>query len=120
VNIVLDNCVHYRAKSLFPGNTVLHARDLGWKELSYGELIAQTAAGGFDVLVTTDKKIRHEHNLDRLQIPVLVLNARFMRLADLTTLAPHLESALAATRDFRFVSVTPDGALECLGDRRSP
>ena len=66
MKILLDNCVHYKAKSLFPGHEVLHARDLGWRQLSNGELLAQALQHSFDVLVTTDKNIRYEHNLATL------------------------------------------------------
>lgn len=116
MRILLDNCVHYRAKTLFSPHDVMHARDLGWRELSNGELIAQAAAR-FDVLATTDKNIRHEQNLERLPISVLELNTRFTRIADLRSLAPHLGAALDATTAFRFVSVKADGQLECLGPR---
>ena len=118
MKIVLDNCVHYGAKTLFPGHDVLHARDLGWRELSNGQLIAQAAAQ-FDVLATTDKKIRYEQNLSELPIAILELNTRFTRIADLLSLAPHIEAALNATAAFRFVSVRPDGQLDCLGRRSS-
>jgi len=114
VRILLDNCVHYKAKSLFPGHDVLHARDVAWRHLSNGDLLAQ-AALRFDVLVTTDKKIRYEHNLEKLPIAVLELNTRFTRLADLQTLAPYIDSALAATSAYRFVSCAADGTLTKLG-----
>ena len=111
--------MHYRATSLFAGHEVAHARDMGWRELSNGELIAQ-AAVRFDVLATTDKKIRYEQNLSMLPIAILELNSRFTRISDLRALAPHLNAALNATAAFRFVSVGPDGQLECLGPRSAP
>ena len=114
MRLLLDNCVHYKAKALFSGHEVFHARDVGWRHLLNGALITQ-AATRFDVLVTTDKKIRHEQNLDKLPVSVLELNTRFARIEDLRTLAPFLDNALAACLEYRFVSVTPDGLLEKLG-----
>ena len=116
MRVLLDNCVHYKAKSFFVGHEVLHARDVDWRKFTNGELLAQ-AAKTFDVLVTTDKKIRHEHNLERLPIPVLELNTRFTRLADLLTLSPYLESALSLTSQFRFVSIGTGGVIETLAER---
>lgn len=114
MKILLDNCVHVLARELFVGHEVLHARDLGWRDLSNGRLMAEAAAQSFDVLATTDKKIRHEHNLDLLPVAVLELASRFTRLADLRELTPHIERALAATRTHRFVSVSPDGEIQTL------
>jgi hypothetical protein len=113
MKIILDNCVHIGAKRFFVGHEVQHARDVGWKELSNGELIAKAAAA-FEVLVTTDKKMRYEHNLEKLPLPIIELNTKFTRLQDLQTLAPFLEAALAATATHRFVSIHPDGTLELL------
>lgn len=110
MKILLDNCVPYRAKLLFSGHEVSHTADLGWEELRNGALLA-TASSRFDLLVTTDKKIQHEQNLESLPLPVLELNTRFTRLADLQVLASHIAAALDATACYRFVSVSADGTL---------
>lgn len=38
-----------------------------------GELLAAAEAGGFDVLLTTDKNIRHQQNLTSRRIAVVVI-----------------------------------------------
>jgi hypothetical protein len=119
VKVLLDNCVNYRAKAFFHGHEVLHARDVGWRHLLNGVLLVE-AAKRFEVLATVDKNIRHQHNLINLPIAVLELNTHFTRLKDLTALAPHLDRALAATKDFLFVSLSPDGTLETLAPRPRP
>jgi hypothetical protein len=53
---------------------VLHCRDVGWRSLSNGKLLVE-ASNRFDLLVTTDKKLRHEQHLPDLPISVLELNA---------------------------------------------
>jgi PBP1b-binding outer membrane lipoprotein LpoB len=112
----LDNCVHYEAKSLFPGHTVTHARDIGWRELSNGDLLAQ-AAKQFDVVVSVDKKMRYEHILTQLPIPVIELSSKFTRIDDLKLLSPHLESALRAAASHQFIAVHADGRIEALAPR---
>ncbi len=116
MRILLDNCVHVKAKGLFRGHEVLHASDIGFEKLANGELMAR-AAKRFDVFVTTDKKIRYEHNLDKLPIALVELNTRLTRFDDLRTLEPHLEAALQHTKTHRFVSVASDGRCERLGPR---
>ncbi len=69
------------------------------------------------MFVTTDKKIRYEHNLDTLPIALVELNTRLTRFDDLKTLEPHIETALQHTKTHRFVSVAPDGRCERLGER---
>ena len=65
---------HYRAREFFVGHDVLHCRDVGWRSLSNGKLLVE-ASNRFDLLVTTDKKLRHEQHLPDLPISVLELNA---------------------------------------------
>lgn len=117
MNILLDNCVPFRARELFPGHAVQHASEVGFETLSNGELLI-SAQSLFDLVVTTDKKMRHEHDLARLPIPIVELNTHFTRFEDLRTIQPFLESALAQIAKFRFVSVAADGTLERLGERQ--
>lgn len=112
MKILLDNCVPKRAKRLLPGHAVTHASEIGMEQLGNGQLIAACAAHGFEVLITTDKKMRFEQNLNLLPIPILELNTHLTRFVDLQSLQPFLETALDATRTCRFVSVAPSGAIE--------
>jgi hypothetical protein len=44
-----------------------------WSTLGNGEFRAAAEAAGFDVLVTTDKNIRHQQNLGSRKIAIVVL-----------------------------------------------
>ena len=92
---------------------------MSWDRLKNGELITQ-ASGQFDVLVTTDKNIRYQHNLAKLTIPILELDTPTSRLAELSSLAPYFPAALDATRSFWFVSLRIDGALFTAAQRAKP
>ena len=52
---------------------VKRAREEGWDALSNGDLLAQAEAAGFEVLLTTDKNIRHQQNLLGRKIAIVVL-----------------------------------------------
>ena len=49
------------------------ARARGWEELANGELIDVAEQAGFEVMVTTDKNIRHQQNLKARNIALVVL-----------------------------------------------
>jgi hypothetical protein len=49
---------------------VTEARARGWQELENGELLAEAEAAGFDVLVTTDKNLRYQQNLEGRKIAI--------------------------------------------------
>ena len=55
------------------GHEVTEAIERGWDRISNGELLSLAEAEGFDLLLTTDKRIRHQQNLTSRKIAVLVL-----------------------------------------------
>jgi hypothetical protein len=50
------------AKSI-SAHEVTEARERGWDRLSNGDLLTAAEDAGFDVLLTTDKRIRYQQNL---------------------------------------------------------
>jgi hypothetical protein len=116
LKLLLDNCVHKAVKGFFPGHQATTAFQAGLARLENGELLA-AAAKLFDVLVTTDKNIRSQQNLDTLPIPVIELAAADTRIEGLLPLAPFCPTALEHTSRYWFVSVRSDGSLELNGDR---
>jgi hypothetical protein len=60
------------------GHTVTKARERDWDRISNGELLGAAEAAGFDLLLTTDKRIRYQQNLTGRKIAIVVLgNSRW-------------------------------------------
>ena len=55
-------------------HTVRKTKDLGWDTLSNGEILKAAEEAGFEVLLTTDKNIRHQQNLAGRKIALVVLS----------------------------------------------
>jgi hypothetical protein len=55
------------------GHTVTKAKAAGWDRISNGELLKAAEAAGFDLLLTTDKRIRYQQNLTGRKIAIVVL-----------------------------------------------
>ncbi len=56
------------------GHTVKEARAQGWDTLSNGDLLNVAEDAGFDLLLTTDKNLRHQQNLQRRKLAIVVLS----------------------------------------------
>ena len=54
-------------------HTVEEARTQGWEELANGALIEAAEQAGFDLMVTTDKNIRYQQNLEGRRLALVVL-----------------------------------------------
>jgi hypothetical protein len=58
----------------FPeGHAVTKAKEAGWDRLTNGELLNAAEATGFDLLVTPDKNMRYQQNLQGRKIAIVVL-----------------------------------------------
>lgn len=74
---------------LIVGHDVRTTRDMGWEDLSNGELLAK-AATSFDLMVTVDKSLLHQQNRTDLPLPVLVLRATSNTIGSVAVLAPEV------------------------------
>src|SRR5687768_11168009 len=93
MRVLLDTCVPKRLARDLPGFEVRHATEMGWSDLDDGPLLT-AMAGSFDALVTVDRNLPHQQNLDARPFAVLLLRAHSNRLTDLARLVPKLRAAL--------------------------
>ena len=71
--ILLDNDVPRGLARALTDHMVTEARERGWATLKNGALLSVAEEAGFDVLVTADKNIRYQQNLEGRKIAIVVL-----------------------------------------------
>ena len=57
-------------------HTVHTAQSKGWDALTNGELLDAAESAGFELLLTTDRRIRYQQNLRVRRIALVVLTGR--------------------------------------------
>ena len=90
------------ARSLV-GHTVEESRSRGWEELENGELIEVAEQAGFELIVTTDKNIRYQQNLEARKIALVVLEHSQWPMVKLV--ADKIVAAVNAARPGSYVEV---------------
>jgi predicted nuclease of predicted toxin-antitoxin system len=73
VRVFIDACVDPRAAEILEGHEVETAHRRGWRDLKDNILLARLR-GRFDVLITIDRGIEFEHNLQHYWPPVSSTN----------------------------------------------
>jgi hypothetical protein len=111
MKVLLDNCVDWRVKRLLAIHSVVHCKDVGWENLSNGKLLAAASEAGFEAMITVDKKLKYEQNLDRLPLTVIEIDTPDSRLPSITAISESLNNALAFADRFRFISVDHEGRI---------
>jgi hypothetical protein len=58
---------------MLPGHTIQTAQSRGWHTFSNGALLNAAEDAGFELLLTTDRRMRHQQNLRARRIALVVL-----------------------------------------------
>jgi hypothetical protein len=91
MRVLFDHNIPSGAAQALVGHQVTVAIERGWQRISNGQLLANAEEAGFDVIVTADKRIRHQQNLKGRRIAVVVLRNSAWRI-----LRKHLDRVTAA------------------------
>jgi hypothetical protein len=97
MRVLLDECLPRKLKQELGGHDVRTAQEEGWAGLKNGALL-QAAAGRFDVLLTVDRNIAFQQNLQGLRIAIIAMVATSNRLRDLRPLMGEVRQALSQVK----------------------
>src|SRR6516162_5313858 len=65
MRILLDECVNHRLRNYLPGHDCQGARYAGFSGMKNGELLDAAQAANFEVLLTVDRGIAYQQDLNR-------------------------------------------------------
>jgi len=105
MRVLFDQGTPVPLRSFLSGHEVVTAFEIGWSEISNGDLL-EKADNEFDVLVTTDKQLQYQQNLADRRIASLVLP--YASWIKLKTHAEKIASAVTATQPASYVELRLD------------
>jgi len=71
--ILFDQATPVPIRAYLTSHIVRTAAQQGWSTLRNGDLILAAEEAGFELLLTTDKNIRHQQNFSARRIAIVVL-----------------------------------------------
>jgi len=110
MRLLLDECVPRKLKALFvaAGHHCQTVQEAGWQGKKNGDLLAR-AERLFDVLLTTDSKMRHQQNMSDRAIAILILRSRSNSMRNLKPIVPQALAALASIEAAQIVEIGSAG-----------
>jgi uncharacterized glyoxalase superfamily metalloenzyme YdcJ len=79
--ILFDQGTPVPLRAFLTGHTVKTAAEQGWSTLENGKLLEAAEAARFEVLLTTDKNLQYQQNLQGRKIAIVVIGmAQWPRL----------------------------------------
>lgn len=91
MRVLLDHSAPSPLRRYLTGHEVTEAHERGWERFENGRLLSAAEAAGFEVLVTSDKNIRYQQNLQSRKIAIVVLGK-----GQWPALRPHVELVVNA------------------------
>lgn len=107
--ILFDQGTPVPIRPLLKGHTVRTAAQEGWSELANGALLDVAEAAGFELLLTTDKNLSYQQNLQRRKIAIVVIGNPQWPI-----LRPHVQAVVdainaATSGSYVLVPIPPTG-----------
>ncbi len=94
MKILLDECVTKHLKPHLSGYQVSTVRELGWSGVKNGKLMTLCVENGFDILLTIDKNLQHQQNLEKYPVTIIILNSYSSKVEELVEFLPEFELQL--------------------------
>lgn len=106
MNIILDECVVVGLKRFLPNHKVATIREMAWNGLKNGNLLKACVDAGFDVLLTVDKQMRHQQNISKYNLALIVIDSFSVELPDLVLRIDKVEKLLKAIKKRKVYIIT--------------
>ncbi len=74
MRILLDHSTQAPLRYRLIGHQVETAYERGWAELTNGELLTTVERAGYELMVTTDQRIRYQQNLTGRRLALVVID----------------------------------------------
>jgi hypothetical protein len=91
MRILFDQATPVPLRPYLEGHSVRTAAQQGWDQLRNGDLLTAAEDAGFDLLLTTDKNMLYQQNLEGRLIAIVVLGVQ-----QWPQLRPHIHRVIEA------------------------
>ncbi len=95
MKILLDECVTKRLKKHLSEYEVFTVLELNLGGKKNGVLMTYCVENNFDILLTIDKNLMFQQNLEQYPVAIAVLNCQTSKIEELVTFLPSFKSQLA-------------------------
>jgi predicted nuclease of predicted toxin-antitoxin system len=84
---------------------VISVHDIGWAEKKNGDLIRSMLEEGFEFLLTADKNLQNQQNLDKYPVRLIVLKTSDNRFKTLLPYVTFIQEAIVNADDTQIIEI---------------
>ena len=110
MKLLLDESVDHHIATYFPNRfEIMTAQKMGWATTKNGQLLRIAADADFDALITVDKNMETQQNLDKLPMTIILLDTPRISINYLEPLIPEVISVLEDNPNEEFIKIKSPG-----------
>ena len=94
MKILLDECVTKRLKKHLNNFDVFIVRELNLSGIKNGKLMTYCSENSFDILLTIDKNLMFQQNLENYPVTIVVFNCLSSKIEELVLFVPSFEKQI--------------------------
>jgi hypothetical protein len=106
VKLLIDKSLPHQLRRELPGHEVFTAAYMTGSGLENGELLRRAAGDGFDAVITNDRGLEYEQNLDSFPLALIVILAKANTIEAIRPLCGEFLAALSRLRLCEFVKLS--------------
>jgi len=88
MRILLDECVTKKIKPHLSEFDVFTVSEMQWNGIKNGKLMTLCVENNFDILLTIDKNLAFQQNIENYPISIVVLDSLSSKIEDITKCIP--------------------------------
>ena len=94
MKILLDECVTKRLKPYLTAFEVFTVSEMKWNGIKNGKLMTLCVDNKFDLLLTIDKNLMFQQNLEKYKLIIAVLNSSTSKIEELVLSMPSFTAQI--------------------------
>ncbi len=99
MKILLDECVTKRLKPYLTEFEVFTVSEMKWNGIKNGKLMTLCVDNNFDLLLTIDKNLMFQQNLDKYKLTIAVLNSSTSKIEELVLFMPSFKAQVDSLKN---------------------
>ncbi len=102
MKILLDECVTKKLKTHLQEFDVFTVYEMNWSGIKNGKLMSLCIENNFDILLTIDKNLIFQHNLENYAITIIVLDSINSKIEEILKVIPNFKSQVSTFQKHKF------------------